>query len=200
MAAFGWAKPKHFTIEDAFEEEPEDAIRLYGSTMETKPLNSSEKYRVRSPQPARGSTVGGHLASANPSAALLDPAVHFCPGGPKGHDRSFDDSVSHDSESLIGQGSVDGLPPSQADVWWSHPKVQDNKKIVICAFGLMIVGILLLATGVIIAAVPIAGFQSFVFIMAGALCFIPGAYHIAFIYLAVKGRRGYSFQQLPLFN
>ena len=58
----------------------------------------------------------------------------------------------------------------------------------------------LLAAGIVIAAVPIVGFQSFVFIMAGLLCFIPGAYHIAFVYLAVKGRRGYSFHQLPLFN
>ncbi|KAF0286685.1 Transmembrane protein 134 [Amphibalanus amphitrite] len=193
MSGFGWGKSKRFTIEDAFEEEPEDAIRVYGSTLESRPLNAADKYRVRGPPPPAG-------REALPPAALRDPAIQFMPDG-KPLNHSLDDSVSHDSESLIGgQGSVDGLPTTDGRHWWTHPKVRDNKKVVICAFVLMVVGLLLLVTGIVIAAVPIAGFQSFVFVMAGLLCFIPGAYHIAFVYLAVKGRRGYSFHQLPLFN
>ena len=49
--------------------------------------------------------------------------------------------MSHDSESLIGQGSVDALPTDDGKHWWAHPKVRDNKKVVICAFVLVVVGV-----------------------------------------------------------
>ena len=44
------------------------------------------------------------------------------------------------------------------------------------------------------------GIQAFVFFIAGFICFIPGAYHVVYIYWAVKGKRGYDFYHLPLFN
>lgn len=46
----------------------------------------------------------------------------------------------------------------------------------------------------------LAGVQGAVFIIAGLICFIPGAYHLGYVYLAVKGKRGFDFNQLPLFN
>ena len=83
MSGFGWGKSKRFTIEDAFEEEPEDAIRVYGSTMESRPLNAADKYRVRGPASAGG-------RDALPPVALRDPSVQFMPDG-KPHNHSFDD-------------------------------------------------------------------------------------------------------------
>ena len=58
----------------------------------------------------------------------------------------------------------------------------------------------LLATGVAVVLLPSTGLQGFVFFIAGFICFVPGAYHVVYIYLAAKGRRGYDFYHLPLFN
>jgi Transmembrane proteins 230/134 len=55
-------------------------------------------------------------------------------------------------------------------------------------------------TGFLAALLPIEGLQSAVFFIAGAICFIPGAYHVVYIYLAVKGWQGFDFYHLPLFN
>ncbi len=38
------------------------------------------------------------------------------------------------------------------------------------------------------------------FIIAGAIIFVPGAYHIGYIYLAVKGEAQIRVHHLPLFN
>ena len=55
--------------------------------------------------------------------------------------------------------------------------------------------------GIVAYTVPsMAGIQGAVFLIAGVICFVPGAYHIGYVYLAVKGKRGYEFHHLPLFN
>lgn len=54
--------------------------------------------------------------------------------------------------------------------------------------------------GMVIMILPINGLQGVVFFIAGVICFIPGAYHVIYIYLAVKGKRGFDFNFLPLFN
>lgn len=56
----------------------------------------------------------------------------------------------------------------------------------------------LFSVGVVLAT--ISGLQGLVFFIAGFICFVPGAYHIVYIYFAVKGKRGYYFYHLPLFN
>ena len=79
----------------------------------------------------------------------------------------------------------------------------------------------LFVTGIAVLILPYGGVQGLVFLIAGLICFIPGAYvsilktnhqfnkmannvsliqHIIYIYLAVKGRKGYDFYHLPLFN
>lgn len=58
----------------------------------------------------------------------------------------------------------------------------------------------LAVAGVVIVSLPINGLQGAVFFIAGVICFIPGAYHVIYIYCAVKGKRGYDFYHLPLFN
>lgn len=54
--------------------------------------------------------------------------------------------------------------------------------------------------GVFAVAEPNNGSQSAVFFVAGFICFIPGAYHVVYIWLAARGYRGFDFYHLPLFT
>nr|CAD7202571.1 unnamed protein product [Timema douglasi] len=175
---------RKFTIDDAFEEENDEAIRIYGSTTEISPLKPKQRniitddsIIVRVENPNRSTTI-----STTPRF------------------KSADDSISRDSDSLIQDGGYySGMyDPSQS--CWRHPKVQENWKMVLAAVVLLLVGIGLLITGIIVECLPLPGIQGFAFFIAGFICFIPGAYHVVYIYLAVKGRRGYDFYHLPLFN
>ena len=42
--------------------------------------------------------------------------------------------------------------------------------------------------------------QGFIFFIAGFICLLPGGYHLVYVYLAVRGWRGFDFSHLPLFN
>ncbi|XP_042219645.1 transmembrane protein 134-like isoform X2 [Homarus americanus] len=144
-------QPK-FTIEDAFEEDADDAIRIYGATNERSPLKPKAR-----------------------------------------------DAISRDSDSLIPGDSSSSF--SESPRWWFlHPKVREKWRIVAGAFTLLIMGIILLITGIVVEAVPLESLSGPVFIIAGLICFIPGAYHVVYVLLAVWGRRGYDFYNLPLFN
>lgn len=72
--------------------------------------------------------------------------------------------------------------------------------MVLAAATLLIIGIGLLATGTVTLSEPNSGLQGSVFLLAGFICFVPGAYHVVYIYLAAKGKRGYHFHNLPLFT
>ncbi|XP_046445933.1 transmembrane protein 134-like isoform X2 [Daphnia pulex] len=112
-----------------------------------------------------------------------------------------DDTASKDSDSLIHESYQ--YSPSYFDpdrIWWKHPRVKENWKVVATAFALVIIGLGLLVTGITVLIIPSGGVQGLVFLIIGVICFIPGAYHIVYIYLAVKGRKGYNFYHLPLFN
>jgi len=112
-----------------------------------------------------------------------------------------DDTASKDSDSLIHESYQ--YSPSYFDparIWWKHPRVKENWKVVAAAFALVIIGLGLLITGVAVLLIPLGGVQGLVFLITGAICFIPGAYHVVYIYLAVKGKKGYDFYHLPLFN
>lgn len=108
--------------------------------------------------------------------------------------------TSRDSDSLI----QDYYECSSQDYWGSscfnHPKVRENWRMVLAAATLLIIGIGLLATAIATFIAPQSGLQGTVFLLAGLICFIPGAYHVVYIYLAAKGRRGYHFHNLPLFT
>ena len=59
----------------------------------------------------------------------------------------------------------------------------------------------LIITGIVAYSHPnLAGIQGFVFFIAGFICLAPGGYHLVYVYLAVKGKRGFDFHHLPLFN
>jgi len=58
--------------------------------------------------------------------------------------------------------------------WWTHPQIKSHWRVFLAAFGLLIVGIGLIAVGIVVIIFPEIGFQSYVFFIAGIICFIPG--------------------------
>ncbi|CAL4090073.1 unnamed protein product [Meganyctiphanes norvegica] len=172
-----------FSIDDAFEEDADDAIRLYGSTCERAPLS---KY---------GQVVGI-------DDVQLEMGVPDSPGPGKGLLTVPDvDAISRDSDSLIHGDNSSFYGTSEHPPWWfMHPKIKENWRIVGGAFILLFMGIGLIVMGVVVEALPIAEMNGWVFLISGLICFIPGAYHVVYVILAVKGRRGYDFYNLPLFN
>ena len=116
------------------------------------------------------------------------------------------ETASQDSASLIQSGSAAGGSgyyggPPPVKFWWRHPKIRKNYKLVGAAFCLVFLGLALILGGVVAYCIPsMAGVQGLVFLIAGVICFVPGAYHVGYIYLAVKGKRGFEFNHLPLFN
>ena len=114
--------------------------------------------------------------------------------------------TNSDSASLI-QAPVprneyyEGPTQEKLKYWWLHPKIRTNWKLFSAALCLVLLGFALLIGGVAALALPeTPGVQGAVFLIAGVICFVPGAYHIGYIYLAVKGKRGFEFSHLPLFN
>ncbi|GFQ89412.1 uncharacterized protein TNCT_330661 [Trichonephila clavata] len=178
----GLGSKSNFTIDDAFETEDDDVLKTYGTTTESTPL-----------KPVRSNRID----STNLTIRIDDPSLDR---GRFGKLKLTGDSFSKDSDSLIHGDSIRPEKFDTKSIWWKHPKVRENWKVMFAAFGLLFIGIGLLVTGVVVLIMPEMGVQSFVFFIAGAICFIPGAYHVVYVYCAVKGRRGYNFYNLPLFN
>lgn len=102
-----------------------------------------------------------------------------------------DDSVASD---LIRTGHEDVV------CWWTHPKVRENWRVFVAAFGLLVLGSALIVIGIVVSFLNIdIGSQSYVFFVSGGFCFVPGVYHVVYVYHAVRGRKGYDLYQLPLF-
>lgn len=110
-----------------------------------------------------------------------------------------DDTTSRDSDSLIQEyGNL-----SSNDTYtycWRHPKVRENWRTVLAAATLLVIGTGLIAMGAYAIAEPHNGSQAAVFFVAGFICFVPGAYHVVYIWLAARGYRGFDFYHLPLFT
>lgn len=170
-------KNKRFSIHDAFEEDEEDeslGIKVYGSTVvSTTPVQS--KNRVTTPQDV---------------TIRVNDARTYKPG---------DDTTSRDSDSLIQEyGNLSNAETST--LCWKHPKVRENWRTVLAAVTLLLVGTGLVVMGAYCIADPQNGSQGAVFLVAGFICFIPGAYHVVYIWLAARGHRGFDFYHLPLFT
>ncbi|XP_016996424.2 transmembrane protein 134 isoform X1 [Drosophila takahashii] len=157
-----------FSIHDAFEEETDEAIRVYGSTVISTQGRSTEDVSIR----------------------IQDP---------KGYNKYAEDTTSRDSDSLIQE--YGNLPTEETNTYcWRHPKVRENWRTVLAAFTLLVVGTGLFVMGTFAIADPQNTSQGVVFFVAGLICFIPGAYHVVYIWLAAKGYRGFDFYHLPLFT
>ena len=150
----------NFSIDDAFEEEFNEARRVYSSTTTpNKPVDDDLKVRP----------------------ANIDQ--------------------SRDSDSLIhGLSDPNSVEVTATDSCFQHPRVRRNWRMILAATSLLIVGLLLLSLGVYAIVEPDSNMQATVFIVAGLICFIPGAYHVIYVFLAARGFRGYHFHNLPLFT
>ncbi|XP_050436560.1 transmembrane protein 134 [Adelges cooleyi] len=164
---------KQFTIDDAFEDEPFDEIKVYGS-------NNIRNSPLQSPGQSKFSNYGGivHDSVANTKA--------------------FEDTISRDSDSLIHNSAP--TCPSKSRGCWHHPQVRENWRVVLAAILLLVLGTVLLLVATAVQLTPNSNYNAAVFFIAGFICFIPGAYHVIYIYLAAKGCAGYSFYSLSLFN
>jgi hypothetical protein len=78
--------------------------------------------------------------------------------------------------------------------------VRENWRVFLAALVLLIIGIALLGMAAYSVAYPTNGSQAAVFFIAGLICVIPGGYHVAYIWLASVGFRGFDFYHLPLFT
>ncbi|XP_049546611.1 transmembrane protein 134 isoform X2 [Anopheles darlingi] len=167
---------KRFSIHDAFEEETDEVIKVYGSTVISTPMRA----KARSPDDV---SIRIHDQSNSSSRNL----------------KYTDDTTSRDSDSLIQEyGHL-----SSSDTYtycWRHPKVRENWRTVLAATALLIIGTGLIAMGAYALAEPHNGSQAAVFFVAGFICFVPGAYHVVYIWLAARGYRGFDFYHLPLFT
>nr|XP_026692650.1 transmembrane protein 134 isoform X3 [Ciona intestinalis] len=84
--------------------------------------------------------------------------------------------------------------------WYRHPKVREHWKVVAASFVLFFIGICLCVVGIVLEALQVQLSGIFMLFVIGVVCFIPGVYHVIAVYYAVKGKRGFSFYNLPLFN
>ncbi|XP_058460991.1 transmembrane protein 134 isoform X2 [Malaya genurostris] len=152
---------KRFSIHDAFEEETDEVIKVYGTTVISTPIRA----KTRSPDD-------------------VSIRVH--------HDQ-------RDSDSLIQE--YGNLSTNDTYTYcWRHPKVRENWRTVLAAATLLVIGTGLIAMGAYAIAEPHNGSQAAVFFVAGFICFVPGAYHVVYIWLAARGYRGFDFYHLPLFT
>lgn len=108
--------------------------------------------------------------------------------------------TARDSDSLI-QDSYDGSTQEYINrSCFTHPKVKENWRMVLAATLLLFIGTGLIVIGALALIDSNAGLQGAVFVLTGFICFLPGAYHVVYIYMAAKGKRGYHFHNLPLFS
>uniref|UniRef100_A0A8C2RN70 Transmembrane protein 134 n=1 Tax=Capra hircus TaxID=9925 RepID=A0A8C2RN70_CAPHI len=85
--------------------------------------------------------------------------------------------------------------------WTQHPLIQKNHRVVLASFLLLLLGLVLILTGVGLEVAPSPGCGR-----AGQWAGPatdrprPAVYHVIFIYCAVKGHRGFQFFYLPYFE
>ncbi|XP_050311858.1 transmembrane protein 134 [Anthonomus grandis grandis] len=165
-------KQKRFSIDDAFEEETDEAIKVYGATSPTTP-----NCKIMG---QGDSGIGITMENGRGYKSVTD--------------------TSRDSDSLIHDSYDWSREEDFHRSCFTHPKVRENWRMVLAATILLLIGMGLLVTGTLTLSEPNSVLQASVFLLAGFICFIPGAYHVVYIYLAAKGKRGYHFHNLPLFT
>lgn len=157
----------------------EEKVHVYGSTRLTSPK------RPKSRQKEQDDKFGQDRAETTSATSHL-----FSSSVTSSKTRSHSDDAYVVSTSSFRDSSS----------WLSHPKIRENYKVVIGAILLTIIGSVMFLVGVGIVISPNRGFHCLVFFIGGLLCLIPGAYHVVYIYLALKGYEGYSLYDLPVFN
>ncbi|XP_064621051.1 transmembrane protein 134-like isoform X2 [Lineus longissimus] len=166
---------KQFTIDDAFESDDDDRIRSYGTNVETRPLQNKKLRNV--------ATVAVQMQEMSPTRKSSES-------------EAFIDSA--ETEDLL-DGTTKSRPGGPIG-WLRHPRIRENWNVVLGAFLLLFLGIGLLIVGLAVEIVKPPGVASFIFFIIGVICLIPGAYHVVYIYMAIKGKRGFGFSNLTTFE
>ncbi|KAJ8312891.1 hypothetical protein KUTeg_010264 [Tegillarca granosa] len=204
-----------FSIDDAFNSDEDDKIRLYGATRDTAPFKGA---KVREAKVSTSSEIPLQEYSVY-EITFIDPylsiflyelinhiskylnmftsVLNFDATNLMMDIDLFFTSFQHDDQSDTLLSNPDANAKTR---WWKHPRIKENCRVVIGAFALTLIGLALLITGIVIICTPQRGWHSLVFFIGGALCFIPGAYHVGYIYLAIKGHAGYNLYNLPVFR
>ncbi|XP_071093473.1 transmembrane protein 134-like [Haliotis cracherodii] len=174
----------------------EDKVRLYGSTRDSAPLQGAKIRDLEENKEEEGTEIPlQHFqfrAQQNPLIRSTEKKSfrpgELLPGGVSTHSLS-----TWSSETIVSTRSF-----SDSDSWLRHPKVRENWRVVLGSFVLTAIGLVLFFVGIGILASPQRGLHCLVFFIIGLLCFIPGVYHVVYIYFAVQGRPGFSFYNLPV--
>ncbi|XP_052832523.1 uncharacterized protein LOC106875175 isoform X2 [Octopus bimaculoides] len=222
-----------FTIDDAFESDDDEKIRVYGSTKATSPIqrHSPQSLQRKHSLPRRqgSDTVSSSsvsIASSVPTTAdIADPpsigsvggggtpcATPTNSGGPgvvgvtnltttsapglvvTTRSVATPQETDEASASLIIKATSKKSPS-----WYKHPKIRENWKVVLGSIALTLIGSALLLAGLSVA-ISIKASHSVVLFIAGLICFIPGVYHVVYIYCALQGRMGFSLYNLHIFK
>ncbi|PVD29225.1 hypothetical protein C0Q70_11822 [Pomacea canaliculata] len=128
-----------------------------------------------------------------------DPLIVISSERSMGNSRYMRASTSLQSLNSLSSSvtNISVLSYNQYDSWVHHPKVRENWRLVLASGILMVLGLVLVFTGIGIAASPATGYHCIVIIVIGLLCLIPGGYHFIYIYCAAIGRPGFDFNNLP---
>ncbi|XP_043308370.1 transmembrane protein 134 isoform X2 [Cervus elaphus] len=175
VARFG---PLHFERRARFEVADEDKQ----SRLRYQNLENDEDGAQASPEPD-----GGVSTRSGPGSPGYSPTVLWV--GESAHGRRW--ASCH---------RVHTLPALLPSSWTQHPLIQKNHRVVLASFLLLLLGLVLILTGVGLEVAPSPGVSSAIFFVPGFLLLVPGVYHVIFIYCAVKGHRGFQFFYLPYFE
>ena len=143
--------------------------------------------KSREPQPARNDQMINTQHQYQPDSILAESNLE------RNRSRSTWSFASQSNSAYADSQVYEGK-------WWNHRKVQDNLKFVFTFVFLIVLGMILLITGLALigSGKPFAG--HFILIVMGLLFVIPACYYLFALYATVKGISGFRFYNLPLFN
>lgn len=184
-----------FSIDDAFDPDDDDPILCYGTTSQT--VNHISKSKARYSQlPHNDNSEYWNSSDKQINQNYFSD-----------HSREKENITSnghlyscHSLNSLYSDTSNITAKTFPNERWWNHPKVREHWKIVSTSLFLLVIGIALIIGGASFEILQIESVNSTIFFVAGFICIIPGAYFVVHIYLAVKGKFGFSFYDLPVFK
>nr|CAB3267037.1 transmembrane protein 134-like [Phallusia mammillata] len=186
-------------MDDDFNLQSNDTVPITPSNGETTPLKGSLKRLDKRIEEKATSDIGHNKSDSvgkykNFTSDVTDPVeetnvnavrLQFAP---------------RDNTSVWSLNSSTASSGAAVVRWYKHPKVREHWKVVVASFVLFFIGLCLCVTGIILEALQVKLSGIFMLFVIGVICFIPGVYHVIAVYYAVKGKRGFSFYNLPLFN
>jgi len=178
-----------FSIDDAFESDDEDPIRIYGSTTDHVPFKGMTKYTKLS----NGENKDDDLRKSHNQADLTLDEVRIEHCGSRSDSPGL---VSPNSEPTSVLVTATKTPKH----WWQHHVIQEHCRMIVCSLSMLLAGLGLLVIGVVIEVSHSTLITSTIFFIAGIICIIPGAYYVVYITCAMRGKKGFSFKNLPDFR